>query len=97
MSEDVVYIFGLGWCAFLSPAPQAADCPHFAIAIANAEVNFIYALCCHAICSYTEPVTQNLFGTGPYVPLHCFGHCSLTELMFDCDGFSVLVCASFFL
>lgn len=41
MSEDVVYIFGLGWCAFLSSAPQAADCPRFAIACA--QVNFIYA------------------------------------------------------
>ena len=41
ISEDAVYIFRLGWCAFLSSAPQASDCPH--LAIFSAKVNFIYA------------------------------------------------------
>ena len=41
ISEDIVYIFGLGWCSFLSSAPQAADCLHLAIFIV--KVTFIYA------------------------------------------------------
>jgi len=52
---------------------------------------------CHAICSNTEPVKQNLFGIDPCVPLCCVWHCPLSALMFDVDGFSVLGCASFLL
>ena len=44
-----------------------------------------------------EPVEQNLFGIDPCVPLRYVGHCPLSELMFDIDGFSVLACASFLL